>query len=171
VYDTPTPPSGELFRLANATDHFYTTSATERQDAVTNFGYVYEGVACYVFPIQMPGTVPLYRLVKVTDARDVDLVKAVIASSSIPVVFPPVKLLDEWYVDGGVRDILPIQAAIDLGADQLACRCLSDEKGRVSGQRVTHSGTFPTAPPRTTHTRFPCTWLSRTLAPFLYEVF
>src|SRR5260370_17522673 len=53
----------------------------------------------------------------------------------------------------------------------LACQCFSDEKSRVSGQRVTHSGTFPTAPPRTTHARFPCTWLSRTLAPFLYEVF
>jgi predicted acylesterase/phospholipase RssA len=121
VYDAPTPESGELFRMVhpNTGDHFYTTSGEERQNAIDNLGYVYEGIACFVLMAATPGTIPLYRLRRVSDARDVDLIKAVIASSAIPVVFPPVQLLDEWYVDGGIRDILPIQAAIDLGADQV----------------------------------------------------
>lgn len=37
-----------LFRLFSNGDHFYTTSAAERDSAVAS-GYVYEGVACYVF--------------------------------------------------------------------------------------------------------------------------
>jgi len=38
------------------------------------------------------------------------------ASASMPAVFPPVKLGNETYVDGGVRENFPIQAAFDLGA-------------------------------------------------------
>jgi hypothetical protein len=43
-------------------DHFYTTSAAERDSAIANFGYSSEGMACYVFDTPTPGTVPLYRL-------------------------------------------------------------------------------------------------------------
>jgi len=39
-----------LYRLYNATSHFYTTSAAERDNAVSQYGYVYEGIACYVLP-------------------------------------------------------------------------------------------------------------------------
>jgi hypothetical protein len=31
-------------------DHFYTTSAAERDNAVAKLGYLSEGVACHVFP-------------------------------------------------------------------------------------------------------------------------
>lgn len=51
--------------------------------------------------------------------RQVDLVDAVIASASIPGLFPPVKLYAENYVDGGIREMLPVQAAVDLGATQV----------------------------------------------------
>jgi hypothetical protein len=40
---------------------------------------------------------------------------------------------------------------------QWTYRCDSDEKGEVGGQRVTFAGTFPAAPSRTWHARFPCT--------------
>ena len=42
-----------LLRAFNPTsgDHFYTTSAAERDNAVAN-GYRNEGVACHVFPSQ-----------------------------------------------------------------------------------------------------------------------
>lgn len=46
----------------------------------------------------------------------VDLSQGVIASAAIPGIFPPEPLGDECYVDGGVRELLPIQAAVDLGA-------------------------------------------------------
>jgi predicted acylesterase/phospholipase RssA len=42
-----------------------------------------------------------------------------IASASIGALFPPTKLGDGYYVDGGHRDILPLQAAIDLQADTI----------------------------------------------------
>ena len=40
-----------LYRLYQGTNgnHFYTTSAAERDNAVANLGYAYEAIACYVF--------------------------------------------------------------------------------------------------------------------------
>ena len=43
-------------------DHFYTTSAAERDNAIANVGYTDEGTACYVFNSQAQGTTPLFRL-------------------------------------------------------------------------------------------------------------
>ncbi|SDJ03773.1 Patatin-like phospholipase [Lentzea albidocapillata subsp. violacea] len=47
----------------------------------------------------------------------VDLVDAILASSSIPVAFPPVSLGAGTYVDGGVREVCPVRAAVEAGAD------------------------------------------------------
>jgi hypothetical protein len=49
----------------------------------------------------------------------VDLVDGVLASAAVPGLFRPVRLGNETYVDGGVRELFPIQAAIDLGADTI----------------------------------------------------
>ena len=38
-----------LYRLNNGPNHFYTTSAAERDDAIASLGYVDEGVAGYVW--------------------------------------------------------------------------------------------------------------------------
>jgi NTE family protein len=43
----------------------------------------------------------------------------VLASAAIPSVFPPVKVGQEWYYDGGTRLNTPIKPAIDLGATHL----------------------------------------------------
>lgn len=51
------------------------------------------------------------------DVDAVSLHDAVLASASIPVIFPPTELAGEHYVDGGVREILPLELAIEsLGA-------------------------------------------------------
>lgn len=42
---------------SSASDHFYTTSSTEKDSS----GYTYEGVAFYAYQAQKDGTVPLYR--------------------------------------------------------------------------------------------------------------
>ncbi len=42
-------------------DHFYTTSDTERDFAIS-IGYTFENVACEVFPVGHPDGIPLYRL-------------------------------------------------------------------------------------------------------------
>jgi predicted acylesterase/phospholipase RssA len=49
----------------------------------------------------------------------VDLVTGVLASASIPALFRAVSMEGETYVDGGVREVLPLQAALDLGADTI----------------------------------------------------
>ena len=48
---TGTTPLLRAFSPASG-DHFYTTSAAERDNAVAKLGYVNEGVACHVFPSQ-----------------------------------------------------------------------------------------------------------------------
>lgn len=55
----------------------------------------------------------------IDDGTTVDLVQAAIASASIPGFFAPQPLGSENFVDGGIRDVLPIQAALDAGADQV----------------------------------------------------
>jgi predicted acylesterase/phospholipase RssA len=50
-------------------------------------------------------------------APDVDLTDGVLASGAIPGIFPPVRLQGENYVDGGIRELVPVQVAVELGAD------------------------------------------------------
>jgi predicted acylesterase/phospholipase RssA len=50
----------------------------------------------------------------------VPLHDAIMASASIPVIFPPTQLGGEHYVDGGVREILPLELAFNhLGAGHI----------------------------------------------------
>ena len=54
------------------------------------------------------------------DHEKVPITEAVIASASIPLVFPPTRLGEEHYVDGGVREILPLELAFNrLGAGHI----------------------------------------------------
>jgi len=48
-----------------------------------------------------------------------NMLDAAIASASIPGVFPPVTLNGHKYIDGGVRESLPIDAAIKAGAKRV----------------------------------------------------
>ena len=57
---TTTAPLLRAYSSASG-DHFYTTSAAERDNAVATLGYLSEGVACHVFPAAGAGTTPLLR--------------------------------------------------------------------------------------------------------------
>lgn len=46
------------------------------------------------------------------DSPKIDLSDAIQASASIPFVFRPVEINGNWYVDGGVRAVLPIEQAV-----------------------------------------------------------
>jgi len=48
---------------------------------------------------------------------DVPLADAIYASCALPLFYPPAELGGELYVDGGVRDPLPIRRAAERGAD------------------------------------------------------
>jgi NTE family protein len=47
------------------------------------------------------------------------LIDAVLASSSVPAVMPPVLINGEHYVDGGVVNSIPLQEAVNRGADEI----------------------------------------------------
>lgn len=61
-----------------------------------------------------------------TSPMNVSLIQGTLASASIPLAFPPVKLGSENYVDGGVREIAPIDAAIQAGATEIYAILASD---------------------------------------------
>ena len=46
-------------------------------------------------------------------------VEHIMASSALPLVFPPVRIDDDWYGDGGVRLVAPLAPAVHMGADRL----------------------------------------------------
>ncbi len=72
-----------LFRLQGNGDHFYTTSADERDNAITQYGYHSEGIACYVEsePASDP---PLIPSVPIRDQFAIAAMAALIASHSTP---------------------------------------------------------------------------------------
>lgn len=41
----------------------------------------------------------------------------IVASMSIPAMFPPVRIGDDYYVDGGMKSLVPVEVARDVGAD------------------------------------------------------
>jgi len=68
---------------------------------------------------------------------DVRLADAVYASCALPLFYPPADIYGELYVDGGVRDALPIDRAVERGADliiaiDVAAGEVKDSKDTVS---------------------------------------
>lgn len=53
------------------------------------------------------------------DEKSEDLLGAVLASSSFPVMFPMQKVKGQLLTDGGVRDIAPLSPVIDAGAEEI----------------------------------------------------
>lgn len=74
-----------------------------------------------------------------------DLRPAVLASATIPGVFPAVVLGGETYVDGGVRDILPLQEAVNLGASTIYAISASAQELDSSCGQNPHTGNYTSA--------------------------
>ena len=64
------------------------------------------------------------------------------ASTAIPFVFPAVRLRDDYYMDGSVRQITPLSPALHLGARRLVVIAL----GQFVGQRRMDNGVAPQYP-------------------------
>lgn len=64
------------------------------------------------------------------------LLRAVFASASIPVMMPPVQILEEGdqFVDGGVREIAPLKVVIEHGATDIYAIVLEPEDRDPSGE-------------------------------------
>lgn len=61
------------------------------------------------------------------------------ASTAIPFIFPAVRLADDFYMDGSVRQITPLSPALHLGARRMLVVAV--------GQFVGHREDLPAAPP------------------------
>jgi hypothetical protein len=62
-----------------------------------------------------------------------DLIRSAIASSSLPMICRPTVMHDnKTYVDGGIRTLCPIQAAIDAGASQVYAIAAGSQKFDVA---------------------------------------
>lgn len=46
-------------------------------------------------------------------------IQHVLASSALPLFFPPVQIGDDWYGDGGIRLVNPLAPALESGADRI----------------------------------------------------
>ena len=46
-----------------------------------------------------------------------DLASAMFASSALPFIFSPIKIGDDLFIDGGLSNVLPIDACFEMGAD------------------------------------------------------
>jgi len=68
---------------------------------------------------------------------DIGLVNGVVASSAIPMIFDPVRSGARLLVDGGVREILPLHVAVELGATDIVA--VQASSGRV-GQGLPAEG-------------------------------
>jgi NTE family protein len=80
-------------------------------------GITYERLEDAVVPVEVVAT-------SLTDGREHwftygPVAEAVLASSAIPAIFPPVEIDGERYIDGGVVDNVPIRRAIEFGATRI----------------------------------------------------
>ncbi|HPI41377.1 MAG TPA: patatin-like phospholipase family protein [Pseudobdellovibrionaceae bacterium] len=68
----------------------------------------------------------------------------IMASSSIPIIFPPIKVGDRYFGDGCVRNSSPTSAAIHLGAEKLLIIGVRKEELTMDELLATQKPTAPT---------------------------
>ena len=83
---------------------------------------------------------PLWQQRRRHIERTVIGVDHVMASSAIPLLFPPIHLDDRWFGDGSIRNTTPLSPAIHLGADRILAIGVREprphtEKGTGHGKR------------------------------------
>lgn len=64
-------------------------------------------------------------------------VEHIMASSSLPLVFPAARLENGWHGDGGIRLTAPLSPAVNLGADRVIAISTSIEPGHSEADRPT----------------------------------
>ena len=76
--------------------------------------------------------VPMWERVMRVAVRSQITLDHVIASASIPIVFPAVKLSDGFYGDGSVRQTAPLAPAIHMGARRIIAVSMRTQRGPVA---------------------------------------
>lgn len=78
-----------------------------------------------------------YEVIRIEANERRKLINAVRASAHQPVFMKPVRIGNSQYVDGGVREYLPLRAALDCGADKVYNIILAAESEIVSAKTYT----------------------------------
>ena len=81
-------------------------------------------------------TNPEAELIRITDREA--MLRAVLATACIPLFMPAIDIpggSDLQYVDGGVRDVTPIQIAIDNGATEIYCIVMTPVEKKPATKR------------------------------------
>jgi NTE family protein len=77
--------------------------------------------------------------------RTVMSIDHVMASSALPLFFPAVKILDQWYGDGGIRLAAPLSPALHLGADRIIAVSTRYARSPEEAAQITLPGYPPPA--------------------------
>lgn len=72
-------------------------------------------------------------------------IEHVMASTSIPLLFPAVRIGDMWYGDGGIRLAAPLAPAVHLGADRIMAISTRYKQSRAEADEPTVQGYPPAA--------------------------
>lgn len=67
----------------------------------------------------------------------------VLASAAIPLLFPAVKIADQFYTDGGLRQNTPMSPAIRLGADRLLVISLRHLRTATEDEQAAREHAYP----------------------------
>jgi len=100
--------------------------------AITASGYGSAKSIC--FYQARPGHRPWHRIRREGRPGKISL-DHLMASAAMPVIFSPVRIGDEFFGDGAMRQATPLSAAIHLGADRLLAISVRDEKGESPRDR------------------------------------
>ncbi len=73
---------------------------------------------------------------------------ALVASCSIPGLFPPVQVGDRWLLDGGAAAFMPISRAVELGAERVYVLPCGGKEPFVPTTRDRGVGALATLPPQ-----------------------
>ena len=110
----PSTPALVMAGIVGRTDHLFSTRGL---DKVIRKHIRFDRLENAAVPVHMVGTEVLTGREFLISSGDT--VAALMATSAIPGVFPPVTIQGRALIDGGVADNTPIRHAIDLGADRI----------------------------------------------------
>lgn len=69
-------------------------------------------------------------------------IEHILASSSIPIFFQPVRIESSYYGDGGIRSACPLSPAIHLGADKLVAIGVRHRQHEIEALEINHQITM-----------------------------
>ena len=84
---------------------------------------------------------PMWARAQRRGIADTITAQHLLASTAIPLIFPAVRIGDQYYGDGSMRQIAPTSPALHLGATRIfvigVTRTLTEQRGAEPGQRPT----------------------------------